>query len=317
VSAELHQSFTFVSMDLAAARIAYDIIFDDSANRQSQIESHSPGQSQSDLSRVIIHIGAFHTMCAYMGALGHMLAGSGFEEVLIEADICASGSIEKVLSGKHFNHAVRVHQRMLEADEQLLWEDFAQTQLQGCNEDTRQTLSNLASNPNAPSYAEAVASPEVIDLLNDFHQFRINAASGKMGLTAKLWTNYCDSVCTLLRFQRAVKKNDLDLFISSLRDMPPLLFAADRQNYARYLSLYYSQLLNLQHSCPEAVDLLRCGGLSVARSTNPGCRIATDITIEQTGHRAAKMQGGVIGITRRPSAYLPMVSDQKQESRIP
>jgi len=108
--------------------------------------------SRSDLSTVVVHIGAFHTMCAYMGALGHMMSGTGFKEILIEADVCASGSIEKVLSGKHFNRAVRVHQRMLEAVEQFLWEEFQQIQLQGCNEDARQSLSNLASNPNGVLY---------------------------------------------------------------------------------------------------------------------------------------------------------------------
>lgn len=48
------------------------------------------------------------------------MAGSDFEEVLIESGICASGSIAKVMSGKHYNRALRVHKIMMEALQKLL-----------------------------------------------------------------------------------------------------------------------------------------------------------------------------------------------------
>ena len=84
-SAELPQRFTFVTMDLAAAAwIAYDMIFD------------SAGGSRSELSNIIIHTGPFHTMCAYMGAIGHTMTGTGFEEIVIESGVCASGTIDRV-----------------------------------------------------------------------------------------------------------------------------------------------------------------------------------------------------------------------------
>jgi len=54
-------------------------------------------------------------MCSYMGAIGKMMSGSGLVEIIIEAGVCASGSIAKVITGKHYNRALRVHQLMLEA----------------------------------------------------------------------------------------------------------------------------------------------------------------------------------------------------------
>jgi len=83
VTQKFNQQFTFVTFDYAAARIAFDIVWD------------------------IVHLGAFHTMCSYMGALSKMMAGSGFEEVLIEAGACASGSINQVMNGSHYNRAMR------------------------------------------------------------------------------------------------------------------------------------------------------------------------------------------------------------------
>jgi hypothetical protein len=96
-------------MDLAAAKIAYDIIW----------------YNTDKFSTVVLHLGPFHIMCSYMGALGKMIIGSGFEEVLLQSTLCASGSINRVLSGKHYNRAIRVHQRMMEAIERMLLEIFS------------------------------------------------------------------------------------------------------------------------------------------------------------------------------------------------
>ena len=50
-----------------------------------------------------------------MEALGKMMTGSGFDEIFIEDGVCASGSIGKVMSGKHLNRALRIYQHMLDA----------------------------------------------------------------------------------------------------------------------------------------------------------------------------------------------------------
>ena len=232
VSSELRQSFTFVTMDLAAARIAYDIIFDDVVKQQS------------DMSRVIIHIGAFHTMCAYMGALGHMMSGSGFEEVLIEANLCASGSIHKVMAGKHFNRAIRVHQCMLEALEGLMLDEFLQLETKHdlCS---HTLLQQLASKPAHKSFLACAACPECSEFINSYCQFKNSIRSGEYGNTATFWIMYCDCVWTLMQYQRAIKENDFDNFLLTLRQMMAMMFAADRLNYAKYLPLYYTQMTSL------------------------------------------------------------------------
>ena len=54
---------------------------------------------------------------------GKHVKGSGFEDI-IEAGVCASGSLQKVMPGKHYNCALRVHKLMLEALERLLLNVF-------------------------------------------------------------------------------------------------------------------------------------------------------------------------------------------------
>ena len=70
------------------------------------------------------------------------------------------------------------------------------------------------------------------------------------------------SVFHVLRFQQAIKENNFDLYLSSMYCLCPLLFAADQQNYARYLSYEYMELKNLSLTQPEAGKLLRDNGCS-------------------------------------------------------
>lgn len=69
-------------------------------------------------------LGPFHTLCSYMGAIDKMMTGCAFEKILIESGLCASGSIDQVMSGKHYSRAVWVHHRMLEVIKRMLIEAF-------------------------------------------------------------------------------------------------------------------------------------------------------------------------------------------------
>jgi len=285
VTHKVGQQYSFVTMDLAAAKIAFDIKF------------HKPGQFRN----VLIHLGGFHISCSYMGSLGKMMCGSGFEDVIIEAGICASGSLDKVLAGKHYNRAVRVHQLMLETLERLLLQAFViqsgRTLPDVCD------LRDVTHNLSATAVESLTGNEEFIALHAQFSHFRRELAKGTFGATAKFWFGYMQSVWHLLRFIRAVKENDLDMYMDAMLHMTGLLFSTNHHNYARYLPLYCQQLHCLPETHPGAVEMLRDNGFTVSRSPVPACRNSVDITIEQTINRSAKTSGGIVGFSRKPSAY--------------
>ena len=55
------------------------------------------------------------------------MKGSGFEEVVIEAGLCAGGSLDSILKGRHYNRAMEIHGWVAVAPERLLFISFAQT----------------------------------------------------------------------------------------------------------------------------------------------------------------------------------------------
>ena len=238
-SAKLNQKYTFVTMDLAAAKIAFDIKWS------------SPQRFQN----VFIHLGPFHIMCSYMGCVGKMMIGSGWEELILDADICSSGSLSKVISGKHYNRALRVHVTMLDALERLLLKVF------------------LQHNPDiaVPVFADTSSFPDILKqfagsettFLERYNEFKQKVREGYLGITAQVWMAYIDSVWCLLRFHKSIKENDICLYIQSIHSMCGLFFSADHLHYARYLPLYYHQLQILKLSQPEQFTLLKSNSFTV------------------------------------------------------
>ena len=60
---------------------------------------------QSELKSMVLRLGGFHTQMSFLGALGHLMAGSGIEETIQTVYT----SVEHILSGKAISRAVHAH----------------------------------------------------------------------------------------------------------------------------------------------------------------------------------------------------------------
>ena len=265
-SREVHQQYTVETFDLAVAKKAYSLVW----------------QSPEEFSDVIVRMGSFHLTCAVMGALGRKLRCNALQEVLIESKICAGGSIEQGLTGKHYNRALRVHKVVYEALERILRQVYES--LHGClfDEQGVTTLDHLAKNPCKDNLLACLASESCNKSLDRYDEFKETVRQGALGKTAQFWLSYMEKVGLILQFQRATKENCLTLHLASLQRMCSLFFSFDHPNYARYSAFYLLNMLNLEKTHPGAEDLLKNNGFSVNRSGVPSFRNAVDITFEQT-----------------------------------
>ena len=288
-SAAVGQAYTIVTFDLAAAKKAYEILWS------------YPERFQN----VRVRLGAFHMACAYIGSLVKLMKASGFEEVLVESAVCASGSIDKVMSGRHYNRARHVIRTSLEALERLLLASFQESEGQVIGDEEMKLISTLAETPKTENVTVVKQNPKLKEWMQKYDKYKEQLRAGEEGKTAQFWIGYMDKAWCLLRFLRATKANDLTLHIACLHEMCPLFFTQERPpNYARYTSVYLNILLNLPHSHPGAMDLLAKNRMSVKRSEVPNSRNAVDITIEQTYNRHASGHGpGIIGFSRNLAAY--------------
>ena len=78
---------THITLDVGAAIKAFHVVWND----------------KDRWSNIIIHLGDFHVFMAFFGSMGKFMTDSGFEEIIYHASLCISGSMNGMLSGKHYN----------------------------------------------------------------------------------------------------------------------------------------------------------------------------------------------------------------------
>ena len=129
--------------------------------------------------------------------------------------------------------------------------------------------------------------------------------------TSSRYKDLClDHISLVLDLMRAVKLNNSELYAYCLDSMCGLFFSYGGHNYARYLTFFSMFIVNIEFSHPGAMEQLRLGVISVARSMIPGSRCAVDKTMEETFMKNAKSRGGaggtgtgITGLTQNISAY--------------
>ena len=105
----LHQSLKYAkACNMKYAHVTAD---EGAAEKFYQVVWNNPAEFKD----VIIHLGDFHGMMEHFGIIGKLISFSGFEDVLYQADLCTSGGINGVLSGKHYNQPWAVHKCLSEA----------------------------------------------------------------------------------------------------------------------------------------------------------------------------------------------------------
>ena len=242
-------------------------------------------------------------MVRYLSAIGYLIDGSGAAHILMESGTLTKGSLNAFLSGKHYNQSRRMH--MLLATAMRIKRIDLFLQLVEPNDSYEHLVEALKT-------IQALLSPERMEDLEkrDYYiaftttygSFCEETRAGKHGVNAQFWRNYIDMIDIYILFSRAVRKNDVNPFIVMLGKMIDI-FAASRQNYARYMCLYYHRLLNMDATHPGLRQQLENGALSVRLSSNSFARQTVDQALESTINAdAASHQTGITSFHQNQGA---------------
>ena len=246
----------------------------------------------------IILIGSFHLIWAYLKMVGKKMADTGFQEVLLEAELTTSGSMKGIIGGTNYARAMFCHKSIVEALERLLLQRFtsenhANNKIEGFSSAKLRQLVEQRCDEHLDLVLD---DPGLMGFLEDYESFKDSIREGKLGKSPQQWMSYMDHVWLVLGFIFSVKTNDFELYHACTFQMRGSFFVFNGQNYARYLTYFSAFLANLDESHPEASELFRAGALSVARSFVPGNRCAVDKTIEETFMKHSKTRGGISGL---------------------
>ena len=115
--------------------------------------------------------------------------------MLIESGLVSEGSIKGVMSGKHYNRAVRSHKMMYEALERLQFEAFMDTLDDGYHNEVISFVKTIQESfPN--DVKEKVESDEFNNLLKRYETFIADSKANSKTFT--YWSMYIEMTGTEL-----------------------------------------------------------------------------------------------------------------------
>ena len=255
---------------------------------------------------IVLMMGNFHTICNLMSTVGKMFGEAGLRDLAVESGVIAEGFITKVLEGKQYNRAVRLHKLTYEALMRLAWARF-QDWLKHNHAEYLPMLNEkiclvyeLRDNISHETHATALTSESCKKILDLFEMY-LDVLRHDSGPLAAFWMTYIEMIEILLGLLRADREGDWCLHLSCIRDMIPWCFAMDKINYLMYLPVYYAQMSRLHETCPHLHAHFQIGGFSVQlRNTNPFAKIAVDQTTEETVNKDTQTSGGTRGFSLKP-----------------
>ena len=217
----------------------------------------------------IIMLGMFHMVMMYLGVIGKRLKDAGMRDVLIQSEISSGGSVDRALSGKMYNHAVRCNKLFYEALYRLLIDKFEESvntiDDQIFIDKMYENLSTLKDNISEENLNELKDDTETRQFHTMFLHFKDDFLQNGSPL-AKFWLTYLEMVDMLLNTLFAVRTGSWCLLLECVRDIASYAFAYDNHNYARYLTPFLAEMLALESDFPEIYVEFKDGNFAVQLS---------------------------------------------------
>ena len=130
---------------------------------------------------------------------------------------------------------------------------------------TTEAVKQLHADVSSEALNVIMQDPSCCRILDLFTKY-LDDLRFNSGQLASFWMSFVDIVEVLLALIRASREGDWLLHLAAVQSIIPWCFAYDRQNYARYLSIYHAQMTRLSETHPMVHQHMVDGGLSVQLS---------------------------------------------------
>ena len=273
---------------------------------------------ESDLKNIILRLGGFHTEMSFLGSIGHLMSGSGLQEVL--ELVYAANAVVHMMTGKAVARALRAHLLVDGVLNGLILCDALELPQQCVNSTVEDSLTfnepqvssvedtpvrDSTGNPDLDEVAalythvmegsisaEEACHTDVVfrvkELLKSKKEFLKSSSR-----TAALWIQYLDMMDIVRKFIRAERTGNWALHLESLSEMLPFMAAAGHNLYTKSVQLYVQRMLKLKMEHPQIYQRFEEGYHVVRRSDRLWAGLSVDLIIEQVLMRSMKTGGGL------------------------
>ena len=115
------------------------------------------------------------------------------------------------------------------------------------------------------------------------------------------WLKTLSLELLLLRYIRSLREGNFQLYVESLTQIIPWMFALDHTHYSRWLPVHIRDMMNLTEKHPDVLAEFKSGNFVVHKTSKKFSTMALDQCHEQN-NAMVKGSGGAIGLTGNPAA---------------
>ena len=219
-----------------------------------------------DYKDVVVMMGPLHIKMTFLNATGNWLEGSGWVDVFERARLTTVGRIDSFLKDSKVKRSRYAHQVSLASLVKLAKDGFeSQSEYSNCNKWKKNRCAHSS--------------------------------------TANYWFTVIDLEILLFIFIRSLREGNFSLFVMSLKNIAPWMFALDHIHYARWLPVFLEDLEQMKNANNPVVDQFNKGFFTVNKTGHPFSNIGIDQAHEQN-NKIVKVDGGAIGILDNDAALL-------------
>lgn len=266
---------------------------------------------------VVLMLGTFHLLLAMLAVIGKRFGDAGIKEAATLSGIVAEGSINTVISGKCYSRAVRLYKLLYEALLRMLFEMFISSKTADKEESVKNLqakIDEFVEDINQESFNDILNSSIFREWVTGFNTF-IEECKNENGDLFRFWLSFLDIMDIFLCLISATRTGDWFLYVSTLEETIPWMFAYDRQNYARYLIPHLNDMKRLKENNKDVYEAFCKGEFAVQLSDmHTFSSVEADKAIEMTINKDCKTTGGFIGFSSNFAATQRWVLNNQRRS---
>jgi len=220
------------------------------------------------------------------------------KDIIIEAELVGSGTVEGVLRGKKYNRGIRALKIVYETLQRLKFDAFENwvksKNMWNVLSDALESreFSCMLDETNLESMTAAMEKCD--KLFNLYEAFEDWINEGNLGPLATFWQSFTEMVQTLLDYIKSMRSGNWDLHLQAMEKMLKWFHAYDHVNYARHFTYCWSTQQKLEQKHPQIYEEFKNGNFSCKRVGGSFNMLPPDQVIEQTVNKEQKGPGGII-----------------------
>uniref|UniRef100_UPI00358DEB40 melanopsin-like n=1 Tax=Myxine glutinosa TaxID=7769 RepID=UPI00358DEB40 len=151
--------------------------------------------------KIVSWLGAFQTAMTFLACIGKRFGDGGLEDILIQYEVLAPGSVNGVMNRKHYNRSLSCNKLLVEASHHLLWQNFLQTRTEDDVNHYMAIIMQLHASFPSKEYTDTVDGADFRSMLETYSKFV--EEKKKANATFAFWCTYIEMMETLLQFIRS------------------------------------------------------------------------------------------------------------------